>query len=68
MEPNAENPAVTFLRDQCERYNNTMRRLEAQLKGVQEKLIETKAKYSATKEALDAILEQTNQNSPKIDG
>jgi len=53
-----ENPAIALLSEQCERYAATQKRLEAQLNGVESKLAETKAKYAASKEALDALLKR----------
>ncbi len=63
--PIPENPAIVLLAEQCERYAATQKRLEAQLHGVQSKLVETKAKHAATKEALDALMQQFSQNVKK---
>lgn len=61
--PLNENPAIALLTEQCDRYSSTMKRLEAQQKGVEAKLAETNAKFEATKEALDALLAQVGRKA-----
>ncbi len=56
--PTTENPAITLLTEQRDRYASDLKKLEAQLKGVEAKIVSTKAKHEATAEALNALIEQ----------
>jgi hypothetical protein len=53
-EPNG-NPAIAYLIKQRDAYASTLKRLEAQFKGVEAKMLSTRAKLEATEEALNAL-------------
>jgi hypothetical protein len=54
--PSDDNPAVTLLTEQRDRYASELKRLKAQQKGVEAKIISTQAKLDATEEALQAVV------------
>jgi hypothetical protein len=53
--PSDENPAIVFLTKQRDAFASTLKRLEAQHKGVEAKMFSTRAKLEATEEALNAL-------------
>jgi hypothetical protein len=63
VEPNG-NPAIAYLIKQRDLYASALKRLEAQFKGVETKMLSTRAKLEATEEALQAIAPGT----PPADG
>lgn len=54
VEPNG-NPAIAYLIKQRDGYASGLKRLEAQFKGVEAKMLSTRAKLEATEEALKAL-------------
>jgi len=61
-EPPSDNPAIAFLTKQRDGCAATLKRLQAQHKGVEAKMFSTQAKLEAIEEALKALVPKSGDS------